>query len=372
MQPQLSIIIPVYKVEKYLKQCLESILKEVDGRQVEVLVIDDGSPDRCGEIADSFARAHPFVRVLHKQNEGVAAARNTGIGMAKGEWLYFADSDDWLGDGAIDVLTEKSREYADADIIMFDAWKNTGDKESGWEHFQREAVWTDRKAIRKLQRGALYFPAAGLGTEVPLAAPWDKIYRRKFLWEQGIRFVPGLKVLDDMVFNMEAFGRAGKAAYFKEKIYHYRYVPESITNSYRPGRVALDREVWDYLSEYMAGSFREDEWEEEDREKFVQAYYCRIIKSFSICCRTAFFHPENRKTLPQKVKYVKEVLGMEPYRSAFGRVAIKNAEWRLKAVICMGRLRAGGGIYLLYRAQRMAEAFPSFTGLRGGRQKKKG
>lgn len=351
MEPQLSIIIPVYKVEKYLGQCLQSILKGMEGRPVEVLAVDDGSPDASGEIADAFARDYAALRVIHKPNEGVAAARNTGILLARGKWLYFVDSDDWLADYGVDILLEKSRQSPDADIIMFDAWKNTGESKAPWEHFSKEAVWTKREEIRELQRGVLYFPAVGRKTKVPLAAPWDKMYRRKFLAEQGLHFEQGLKVLDDMAFNMAALGKAGKVVYYKEKIYHYRYVPESITNSYRPDRVTLDGEVWDYISRCMARSFREENWEEDEKQKFMQAYYCRIIKSFSICCRLAFFHSENKNKLTQKIKYVKEVLESEPYVTAFQKARIKNAEWRLKAVILMGRLRAGGGIYLLHKAQ---------------------
>ncbi len=353
--PRLSVIIPVYKVERYLKRCLHSVLKGIkDEEAVEVLIIDDGSPDSSGKIADSCARKYSFVRVIHKENEGVAIARNTGIRLAKGDWLYFADSDDWLADGAVDILLEKSRESRDADIIMFDAWKNTGQKQSAWEHFPQEAVWTQRELIRRLQRGVLYFQAAGMATKVPLAAPWDKMYRRNFLQEKGICFQPQLKVLDDMVFNMAAFGKAEKVAYYKEKIYHYRYVPESITNSYSPERVALDRKVWAYLEHYMRQSFREDGWETEEMERFIQAYYCRIVKSFSICCRLMFFHPQNKKGLLGKMKYVKEVLGTEPYNTAFHGIVMKNAEWRLKAVILMGRLRSAGGIYLLHKAQSIA------------------
>ena len=87
MPPQLSLIIPVYRVEQYLPECLASILNQTDGEQIEILIIDDGSPDSSGELADAFARRHSFIRVVHKRNEGVAAARNTGLYLAKGEWI---------------------------------------------------------------------------------------------------------------------------------------------------------------------------------------------------------------------------------------------------------------------------------------------
>lgn len=352
MKPWISVIIPVYNVEKYLEQCLESVITE-DSEQIEVLLIDDGSPDRSGEIADSYAEKYSFIRVIHQQNSGVAAARNAGMDLASGEWLYFIDSDDWVAEGAIRKLLQRCAECSDSDIILFDAWKNVGDKEYGWEHFNNEAVWNSKSEIRELQRGVLYFPSIRNLTRVPLAAPWDKIYRRKFLLEKGIRFLPKLKVLDDMIFNMEAFGQAEKMSYYKDKIYHYRQVSDSITNSYKKDRVEQDREVWKYIDAYIDKTFVRDVWTQEEKSQFLQAYYCRIIKSFSICCRLSFFNIQNKLDFSDKIKYIKEVLKTEPYKKAFCDVKLKNAEWRLKVMICMGRCRFGFGIYLLYVAQNV-------------------
>ncbi|NBJ92666.1 glycosyltransferase [Parablautia muri] len=347
----LSIIIPVYNVEKYLEQCLESIISDWTDQKplIEVLIINDGSRDRSGEISDYYAKKYSFIRVIHQANMGVAAARNTGMEAANGEWLYFVDSDDYLTTGAMDILLRRCAESADNDIVLFDAWKNVGEKEFAWEHFGKEATWDDKQKIRALQKGVLYFP--GLSTKVPLAAPWDKVYKREFLLRKGIHFQTELKVLDDMIFNMEAFGAADKISYYKDKIYHYRMVPDSITNSYKPDRVEQDSKVWKYLEAYMEKIFRQDKWEQEEKDGFIQAYYCRIIKSFSICCRLCFFNPRNKNKLKNKLKYVKEVLKTTPYKEAFHKVRLKNAEWKLKIVILMGRCQLSWGIYLLHLAE---------------------
>ncbi len=346
-------IIPVYNVKKYLEQCLSSIIKEENSGEIEILVIDDGSTDGSGRIADFFAEKNSLIQVIHQENAGVAAARNTGMDLAKGEWLYFADSDDWLGKGAIGKMLARCRQSSDSDILLFDAWKEKGRRQSPWEHFKKERVWRSRSEIRALQRGVLYAPIAGGPGNIPLAAPWDKLYRSNFLTENKIRFHPELRVLDDMIFNMEAFGAAGKISYYKDRIYHYRVVPDSITNSYRPDRVCQDRKVFQYIRHYMERTFFGDKWEEKEKEQFLQAYHLRVIKSFSICCRLNFFHPENKKKTWQQVQYVKKVLETEPYSAAFAHVKLKNAEWRLKAVICAGRAGFGWGIYLLHLAQNV-------------------
>lgn len=352
MNLQLTIILPVYNVQQYLPQCFDSIVSEVNRykEKIEVLMIDDGSTDESGKVADAYADRNPFFKVIHQPNRGVAAARNTGMELAHGEWLYFVDSDDWLAKGCIFSIYKSICEYQDADIIMFDAFQNAESKELKWEHFDDEAVWQDKESIRKLQRGMLYFPGADKKTKVPLAAPWDKLYRRLFLQGHHLRFREELEVLDDMIFNMEAFGAASKIIYCKKRIYHYRHVSDSITNSYKPDRVVQDMKVWHFINHYMQDTFRNDNWEVREKEAFLQAYYCRVIKSFSICCRLCFFHQQNEKNTKDKIRYVKQVLKLTPYREAFNKVRIREAEWRLKAVILMGRSGAGCGIYLLHLA----------------------
>ena len=341
----LSIILPVYNVEKYIVDCLESVVKNINeqDRQVEVIIVDDGATDDSGVIANRYASRYDYIQVIHKENQGVAQARNTGINAARGKWLYFADSDDRIAAKGVYYICKCSKENADADIILFDALKSINNKDEAWEHFSNNMVLHGKEGIRKLQRSVMYYE----GT--PLAAPWDKVYKKSFLDKNHIRFQSNLKVLDDMVFNVEAFGKADKVVYCKEKIYHYRYVPESITNSYKPDRVEQDLKVWDFLQTYMSKNFYEEEYEAE-KNMFQQAYFCRVIKSFSICCRLCFFNRQNEKNLLNKIKYMKEVLALPIYDEAFKKVKLKNAEWKLKIVILMGRAGMGFGIYLLHLA----------------------
>lgn len=353
--PIISVIVPVYNVEAYLPKCLQSIGEDrlcLSGK-IEVIVIDDGSSDASGRIAESFAQNHKFVRVMHQPNSGVASARNAGICAAQGEWLYFVDSDDWLAKGALTVLCEKCEKYRQFDILLFDAYQNTSKKEGNWEHFSREYQWNQKQELESLQRSVLYypFPSAQERSEVPLSAPWDKVYRKRFLMGHHLCFQDKLLVLDDMVFNMEAFGEAYKVIYFKEKIYHYRYVSQSITNSYKRDRVDKDKKVWDFIGRYAKKQQEEGKWTSLQNDQFMQAFYCRIIKSFSICCRLQFFNRANRQSLPEKIRYVKAVLGEEPYRDAFKRVQLKNLEWKLKIVTIFGRWRWGMGIYFLHLAE---------------------
>lgn len=350
-----SVIIPAYNVEAYIQDCLQSIVDDdiCSSGQIEVIIIDDGSTDSSAKIAETYAANYNFIRVVHQANSGVAYARNVGIREAKGKWLYFVDPDDWLAEHALTVLYEKCQQYQDVDIFLFDAYQNMPQKENQWEHFSHERFWREREEIEALQRNVLYYPYPSEmeRTQIPLAAPWDKLYRKEFLMKHCLQFRENLRVLDDMVFNMEAFEVAEKVYYSKEKIYHYRYVESSITNSYKKDRVEKDVEVWEYIGQYAKNHEMKRRWTSEEKSRFMQAFYCRMIKSFSICCRLQFFNKANKQGLLKKIKYVESVLKAQPYHEAFIKVNLKNLEWKLKVVALFGRLRWGGGIYLLNLAE---------------------
>ena len=116
MHRKVSIIIPVYKVEKYLKRCIESVINQ-SYKNIEIILVNDGSPDKCGEICDSYARIDSKIKVIHKKNGGLSSARNAGLDIASGEYIMFVDSDDWIEEDSL----EKLDKYMDMsyDIINF-------------------------------------------------------------------------------------------------------------------------------------------------------------------------------------------------------------------------------------------------------------
>lgn len=341
---KVSVIVPIYNVEKYIHQCVDSILNQTL-KEIEVILVDDGSPDRCGEICDEYANQDERVKVIHKENAGVAAARNSGIAIAQGEWMAFIDSDDWLEPDMFERAYDRG-EMHHPDIVFFDGFQNFPDKTKPWNHFQNDFVTEEEETIKQLGRAMLYFPMSPYPTGIPLAAPWDKIYKTSFIRENNLHFTEHLKTLDDMVFNMHAFYAAKKVCYLKRPFYHYRMVPTSITNAYKPNRVELDcitfREIKKFVKEQKDG-------------KLQQAFYARVIKSFSICCRLCFFNKQNEKPLKEKLRYVSKILKTSPYAESFTRVHVKNLEFRLKMVWLCARLDFGLGLFTLYQANTLAE-----------------
>ena len=115
-RPLISVIVPIYGVEKYLEQCLDSILNQTY-RQLEIILIDDGSTDRCGEICDRYASRDSRIKVIHQTNQGLSAARNVGMDMATGEYISFIDSDDYIDLHFYEKMVQGFLDYPNAPII---------------------------------------------------------------------------------------------------------------------------------------------------------------------------------------------------------------------------------------------------------------
>ena len=115
MKSLVSVIVPIYKVEKYLNKCVDSIINQ-SYKNLEIILVDDGSPDKCGEICDKYAEKDSRVKVIHKENGGLSDARNAGIDIAKGDYLLFVDSDDWITSNICEVLIKNANDNL-SDII---------------------------------------------------------------------------------------------------------------------------------------------------------------------------------------------------------------------------------------------------------------
>lgn len=225
MTGRISVIIPVYKVEAYLEECLDSVLTQ-DYRDLEVILIDDGSPDRCPEICDGYAARDSRVRVIHQQNAGAAAAKNTGLRAATGEYLSFVDSDDYLEPGAYSyMLSVLEQTGADAGEFCFrNEYKGRGED---------VRFFTGREVFSTVEYLRFYL------TGWSSALLWNKLYRRSLF--DGIFFEEGHRI-DDEYFTYRGMMNARKVVRDEKIIYHYRKrASGAMLNPAARERLMLDR-----------------------------------------------------------------------------------------------------------------------------------
>ena len=201
-----SIIVPVYKAEKYIHQCIDSLLAQTY-KNIEVILVDDGSPDNCGKICDEYAAKDCRVKVIHQQNGGVSVARQTGINHATGEYSIHADPDDWVELNMIEELVAKA--VADnADMVICDFYREsksekTYDCQNPGDDLSASSV------LRKILSQQLH------------GSCWNKLVNRSRI--EGIGFTPeDLCILEDELYNIRILTRSIKVTYLPKALYHYR------------------------------------------------------------------------------------------------------------------------------------------------------
>ena len=192
---EVSVIVPVYGVEKYIEQCFDSIMKQTF-KDIEVIVIDDGSPDNCPKICDAYAERDPRFKVIHKENGGVSNARNTGIEHANWKWLYIVDSDDWLELDAVEKLYAEANEQ-NVDCVLTDCIERYSSGTNRRLHMFAQTFRTeDKQMITTVQKAVLchkYSPYFSYAADYEYPAPWSKFFRASIVLDHDIRFDPYVK-----------------------------------------------------------------------------------------------------------------------------------------------------------------------------------
>lgn len=213
MNELVSVIVPIYGVEDYLGKCIDSIINQTY-KELEIILVDDGSPDKCPEICDEYAKKDSRVRVIHKKNGGLSDARNAGIDVAKGAYFVFIDSDDWVEATMVEHLLNSCKKY-NVELATCARYITDGCNTSTVAFNGEEKVYSAENALSEIL----------LGKAMDVAA-WDKIYARRLF--DCIRYPVGENNEDIAVFY-KIVDSAGKVAHCGKAEYYYRSRPGSIT-----------------------------------------------------------------------------------------------------------------------------------------------
>lgn len=208
----ISVIVPIYNVERYLRQCIDSVLCQTYC-DLEILLIDDGSQDRCGEICDEYAKRDDRIRVFHTKNNGLSAARNLGLRQARGEYIGFVDSDDWIESNMYEILLQQLVKTG-TDISNCGAWREYQNKRYDFNNF--DGFFVGRESIRALILGQIS------------NAAWNKLYKRN-CWT-GIYFPDGHNH-EEHATLYKILLKTQSVSCIPEHLYHYRMREGSIVHT---------------------------------------------------------------------------------------------------------------------------------------------
>ena len=253
-QPLISVIVPVYKVEAYLDPCVESIINQTY-RNLEIILVDDGSPDRCPEMCDAWAAKDSRIKVVHKKNGGASDARNAGLDVFLGDYVTFVDSDDILYKETIEVLWRSCEKWK-TNLAMCPLF-----------HFSSEtklpmSLKEDDKALEgKFICSHLFVCNA--------AMPAAKLFRASLL--RNHRFMVGRRVGEDAAFNYPIFFEQPKVAFVNSPMYFYRERSESVMGSYK----LVQLEELDTFQEMLRFYREHESWK--IYNAMALEYYARIL-----------------------------------------------------------------------------------------------
>lgn len=242
MNELISVIIPVYNVEKYLSRCLESVLRQTY-KQLEIILVDDGATDNSLEICNKYAARDERIKVFHKENEGLGLTRNYGIKKATGRYVAFIDSDDFIVDDAIQVMYEKAEETGVDLVVASSFYKN-----------EPRIVLLEERIYEgtEVKDVLLTYMMGNLpkSEDMLSVSAWSKLYRLDLISKYNLEFPSERKLIwEDIVFNMEYLLVCNKVYISHKSLYNYCFNGESITHQYKPNKLELVMHMYNYMYE---------------------------------------------------------------------------------------------------------------------------
>ena len=252
MNPKVSIIIPVYNAQTHLERCIDSVLKQ-DFENFELLLMNDGSTDSSGGICDEYATRDDRIKVFHKENSGVSDTRNQAIKYAKGEYIQFIDSDDWITPDATDLLVRMADTYQ-CEMVITDFYRVIGEKVSQKGNINEDGVLTKEEfAIEMMDNPADFY----------YGVLWNKLYRRDIILDHQIYMEKDISWCEDFIFNMDYIRHVKNVYALHVPIYYYVKTPGSLVAQGTSilKTIQMKRMVFKCYKEFYKEMFDEDDYE---------------------------------------------------------------------------------------------------------------
>lgn len=298
--PKLSIVVPVYNVpEKYLRKCLSSLCEQTL-KEIEIIVVDDGSTDKSSQICDEFADNDSRILVLHKKNGGLSAARNSGVEIANADWVMFVDGDDWVDSEMCQEMLEKA-ELNSVDLVMCGMTKEYGRISSPYKYNLTQRVYSGEEC-KWLQEQLLHYNSN-------IAVAYCKLISKKLLLIHNIFHDADLRQgAEGLEFNIRLFEFIESAYFVEKNYYHYIYNDNSISASHNEKN-----------HEFVVNCFKKIKMQIEkskNRDNLMSWFNNRLLYVIMTTAISGYFSPTNKEPYSAKKKKYKEYLEHDIIRDA--------------------------------------------------------
>ena len=340
--PKVSIIVPVYNVERYLRQCLDSLVNQTY-RNIEIICVNDGATDESGEILTEYAAKDSTIKVISQKNAGLSAARNVGFSFATGDYVMYVDSDDWIDVRTCEKAVFKAEEHA-ADLVIWPYIREFPNHSAPKVIFSEEKTFHAAEC-RELQRrmvGLLKTELAHPENADALCTVWGKLYRRELIERNNIRFTDLQRIgtYEDGLFNLHYLAHVKNATYIPDYLSHYRK-NSGMTSKYRKELATQ----WKNLFSDMHSYIKENECD----PNFEEALNNRISLSVIGLGLNALALPNH-----EALKEIQGILSGKEYRAAIKALPMRYfpPHWWVFFACCKLNF-AAGVLFLLKCMERI-------------------
>lgn len=344
-QPLISVIIPVYNVEQYLPQCLDSVIHQTYPN-LEIICVNDGSRDSSREILEHYAGKDSRIIVIDQENQGLSGARNTGLLQTTGKYVMFVDSDDWIELETCEEAVMAAEKHC-ADLIL---WSYV--REYGNESKVKYMFWDDETVLEKAEvRSQLHRRLCGLlGEELrhpdyanALETAWGKLYLAERIVNNHVEFIDTKKIgTEDALFNLYALGYVERAVYLRKCFNHYRKINKSsLTKTYNEQLFERWQRLFDYMDQYIQDNHLSVEYKDALNNRIA-------LSLLGLGLNIA----GSDYTTSKKIQMLKEILSNGRYRDAYKNLDFYYFPIHWKVFYECAKLRFALGVYVLLAAIR--------------------
>lgn len=316
MQPLISIIVPIYNVDKYLDRCLKSIQIQ-NYQNIEVIMVDDGSKDLSADIAQKYVETDHRFKLYRKLNGGLSSARNHGLQYATGDYVVFVDSDDFISSDCIDTLFEefdKNTDVVIGDYVIYNENNGKAFKHSGAISNMVYSTEGEKDALLEtlLTPGSLVMPV------------WKSMYRSSLIKGNEIVFVSEREVFaEDLYFNLIAYSTAGTVKVVQSIVYYHQIIGDSLSQKYRENYYEMSKQLNEMICSYLESSGRKH-----IRDRYMMKQGDRIVRSLFCLCKCSF---------SKALCNVKKILNDEYAKKILKDPSYKCSVKRYRLLYCLAR-----------------------------------
>lgn len=317
---KISIVVPVYKVpEEYLRKCIESIMNQ-SMKDIEILLVDDGSPDLSGAICDSYAKKDSRIRVIHKQNGGLSSARNAGVKEANGKWIMFVDGDDWIESDMCEVMYSLGEAHK-TQLVMSGFSKDYDKSVVPYKFYLKENYVYRGEECKWLQEQLLHFNGN-------IAVAYAKLIDREFLTENDIMHDEVLKQgAEGLEFNLRLFEKLERAIFINKPFYHYIYNDTSISASHNEANHEFVIKCFEKIRNLIMKS--------ENKDGLMKWFNNRLLYVVITTAISGYFSPNNTEPYKEKKRKYLEYINKEIVREALMSRNYEGLSFQRKIVIAL-------------------------------------